>query len=422
MKSLYKVRVALASIIFVLSIFGILGFLYPLHVFDVQFLPLLQRIFVDFSAVALFLIIAIVTLTLLFGRLYCSILCPLGILQEFIGFLFKKENKYIKNYPFKYFISAAVFGVLAGGSAVVLRYLEPYAYFCSAFTFCILGLMALVLIIAITAFKGRFFCTNICPAGTLLGLISKFSLNKINIEKQMCVSCGACEKNCPSSCINSKEKTIDNETCIKCLKCLEVCPKGGIKFGKSKKEQVKFNIERRKLIASAAAFALFGTMVKTGLVLKDKVVQKFKDIILPPGAQDEQRFANTCYNCNLCVENCPNKIIVKANKDFPVVHLDYTKGYCDKNCNKCSQVCPTGAIKRLSLTEKQKTRIAMAMIKEDLCTKCGICEKACPYGAIIKSDGKTIVNASKCIGCGACKAACRFNAIEIFAIKKQDLI
>ena len=64
----------------------------------------------------------------------------------------------------------------------------------------------------------------------------------------------------------------------------------------------------------------------------------------------------------------------------------------------------------------------MAMIKEDLCTKCGICEKACLYGAIIKSDGKTIVNASKCIGCGACKAACRFNAIEIFAIKKQDLI
>ena len=91
-------------------------------------------------------------------------------------------------------------------------------------------------------------------------------------------------------------------------------------------------------------------------------------------------------------------------------------------CKYCLEVCPTGAIKRLSLREKQKTRIAMAMIKEDLCTKCGICEKACPYGAIIKSDGKTIVNASKCIGCGACKAACRFNAIEIFAIKKQDLI
>ena len=87
-------------------------------------------------------------------------------------------------------------------------------------------------------------------------------------------------------------------------------------------------------------------------------------------------------------------------------------------CKYCLEVCPTGAIKRLSLTEKQKTRIAMAMIKEDLCTKCGICEKACPYGAIIKSDGKTIVNASKCIGCGACKAACRFNVIEIFAIKK----
>ncbi len=168
-----------------------------------------------------------------------------------------------------------------------------------------------------------------------------------------------------------------------------------------------------------AAFALFGAMVKTGLLLKDKVVQKFKDIILPPGAQNEQRFANTCYNYNLCVENCPNKIISKANKDFPVVHLDYTKGYCDKNCNKCSQVCPTGAIKRISLKEKQKIRIAMAAIKEDSCTKCGICEKACPYGAIGKLEDKIVLDASKCVGCGACKVACRFNAIEIFAINKQ---
>lgn len=87
-------------------------------------------------------------------------------------------------------------------------------------------------------------------------------------------------------------------------------------------------------------------MIKVGLIVKDKIVEKFKDIILPPGAESEERFANKCYNCNLCVENCPNKIIVKADDKFPTVHLDYSKGCCDKDCSKCGQVCPTSAIKR----------------------------------------------------------------------------
>ena len=104
----------------------------------------------------------------------------------------------------------------------------------------------------------------------------------------------------------------------------------------------------------------------------------------PPGAQSDERFINTCYNCNLCVQNCPNKIITKADDDFGAVHIDYSKGYCEKNCNKCSQVCPYGAIKR---------------------TVQGI-----------------IIDSSKCIGCAKCKVSCKFDAIEIFAIKKQSLI
>ena len=424
MKHSYKIRLFISVAVFIFAILGALGLFYPVKLFDVQFAPLLQRVFVDFSLLVLILFAAIVLLTLLFGRFYCSVLCPFGAIQEIFALIFfkKRKNKYIKNYPVKYFILAVVFGVLAAQSACLIRYIEPYTYFASAFALGTLGLCAIVAVIVLTFFKNRFFCTNICPVGALLGLISKLSLNKIYIQKDTCVSCGNCEKVCPSGCINYKEKDIDNETCIRCLKCLEACPKGGIKFSKKPKEQVKFSLNRRKAVIGAAALALFGTMVKAGIEIKDRVVQKIKDVILPPGAQNGERLVNTCFNCNLCVENCPNKIIVRANNDFEAVHIDYSKGYCEKDCNKCGEVCPTGAIKRLSLEDKQKTRIAMAMIKEDLCTKCGICEKACLYGAIIKSDGKTIVNASKCIGCGACKAACRFNAIEIFAIKKQDLI
>ncbi len=435
MKNAYKIRLSIAILVLILAISGICGLFYPVKVLDVQFLPVLQRVFIDFSITAFILLAGIILLTLLFGRFYCSTLCPFGIIQEIAALLFftkKRKNKrnsiltpkHTPNYPIKYFIAAITLGMLAGGSAVALRYIEPYTYFGSAFIVSTVGLIAIVTVLILTFVKNRFFCTNICPAGALLGLISKISLNKIYINKDNCVSCGMCERNCPSGCINSKDKTVDNVTCVKCLKCLEVCPKGGIKFGIKPKEEVKFSIKRREIITGVAAAAVFGAMIKAGLAVKDKIIEKFKDIILPPGAESEERLANKCYNCNLCVANCPNKIIEKADKDFPVVHLNYDKGCCDKNCNKCGQVCPTGAIKRLSLEEKQKTRIGMAMIIEDRCGKCGDCISACPYGAIMRVNDKIVINASKCVGCGACMQICknRGNAIKIFAVKKQSSV
>lgn len=424
MKNAYKIRYLIAIVILILAILGILGIFYPVKVLDLQFAPLLQRVFTDFSIIAAILLGVVILLTLFCGRLYCSTLCPFGILQEIAAFIFrKKKNKCTPNFPVKYFIAAIVFGILLGGSAVALRFIEPYTYFGSAFSFSALGLSAIIIILAIVGFKNRFFCTNICPVGTLLGLISKISLNKLYIQKDVCVSCGMCENNCQASCINSKEKNIDNEMCVKCLKCLSVCPKNAIKYGLKPKQEVKFNLKRRQIIIGTAAFALFGTMIKAGLVVKDKIVEKFKDIILPPGAVSEEHLANKCYNCNLCVENCPNKIIVKADKNFPTIHLDYSKGFCKSDCTKCGDVCPTGAIKRLKLEEKQRTRIAMATINPDKCTKCGLCKDICPYGAVIFEKGKpSYVDGSKCIGCGACKSVCHFDAINIFAVKQQNNI
>lgn len=364
-------------------------------------------------------------MTLLFGRFYCSLICPFGILQEIEALILrrKKKNSFTPNYPAKYFISAVCFGILAGGSAVAVRYIDPYTAFGSAVTVSVAGLILAVVVLMLVFFKNRFFCTNICPAGTILGILSKISLNKIYISQDDCVSCGMCERNCPSGCIDSKNKTVDNETCIKCLKCLSICPKGGMKYGIKPKSDAKFSIKRRELLIYGRALALFGCMIKAGIEIKDKVVQKFKDIILPPGVGSEERFANKCLNCNLCVENCPNKIIVKADKEFPAVHLDYSKGSCKKDCARCGEVCPSGAIKRLSKEEKQHLRIGMAMIKDDSCIKCGLCADACPYGAISFEKGSVPkLDASKCIGCGACKNACRSEAIEVFAVREQTRI
>ena len=130
--------------------------------------------------------------------------------------------------------------------------------------------------------------------------------------------------------------------------------------------------------------AVFLSTIKTTMILKDKAVKKFKEIILPAGAVSAERFENKCINCNLCVENCPNKIIKKAESEFNTIHIDYSNGYCEKNCNKCSAVCPTGAIKMLSIEDKQKTRIAMASIDYTKCKKCKVCIYECPYGAIEK--------------------------------------
>lgn len=436
MKKLYKIRLTIAAIIFILAVLGLLGIFYPVKVLDIQLAPLLQRVFIDFSIMAAVLLASIIILSFIFGRLYCSVICPFGILQEFFGLiknLFRKKLKIGKsvtgsdfrstNYPLKYFVAAIVFGILTGGSAIALRYIEPYTIFGSAITISLLGIVAVLIVLAIVLFKNRFFCTNICPVGTLLGLLSKLSVNKIYINKNDCVSCGMCQRDCPSECIDLKNGTVDNEVCIKCFKCLESCHKGAIQYGIESKNEKKFSLKRRQLIVASAALALFGAMVKTGLVIKDKIVEKFKDIILPPGAVSEERIANKCYNCNLCVENCPNNIIVKADKNFPTVHIDYSKGFCKYDCAKCGEICPTGAIKRLKVEDKQKIRIGMAMISEDKCSDCGLCIQACPTHAIMKLDGKPpILNAAKCIGCGACQNVCQFGAVEVFPIREQKTI
>lgn len=427
MKNLFFIiRLSIALIIFILAIIAMAGLFYPVHIFDIQLTPVLQRVICDFSIIALVLFISVAVITLLFGRIYCSLICPMGIFQEIICLIRNKNNNETgKSYPFKYFIAALTIGLLIGGSALFIRYIDPYTLFGSAATLSLTGIIAIIIIGVLAVFKNRLFCTDICPVGCILGLLAKVSLFKIYIEKDKCMSCSLCERSCPAGCIDSKEQTVRNETCIKCFKCLGKCYKNAIKYGIKPKEEIKFNIKRRELIISASALIVFAGTIKYGLAEAGKAVKKFKDIILPPGAFNPQRMFNKCLNCNLCIEACPNKILTKANDNFGAVHINYEQGekYCKYDCNECSKVCPSGAIKRIPLEEKQHTRIAMAVINQDKCTGCGICNIECPAKAIYRDEnGKSIINASKCIGCGACKKSCNFSAIEIFAIKEQKVI
>jgi ferredoxin len=298
--------------------------------------------------------------------------------------------------------------------------LDPYSVAGNAMSGAWFGLGFVIALTVLVFFKKRFFCTNICPVGAVLGLISRFSLFKIRIDTDKCKMCSLCARSCPCGSIDFKNHTVDNETCVKCFKCLSYCSHGALYYGLPKTEKPAFNINRRKFITAGLVLATFGAAFKGGIELSKKMATKVKNVILPAGSGDVQDFANRCLNCNLCVQNCPMKIIKPANTKTPFVHLDYGDKYCDFNCHKCSSVCPSGAIKRMTLKEKQNTKIANAVIDEDVCIKCGICAIECPKKIIIKEDGELpIIQFDKCIGCGKCANACPVKAISIEPVNKQ---
>lgn len=426
-KKIFYIRVIFSSIILLAAILGITGLFYPIKVFDIQLFSLIQRNILDFTFVSLVALILALVFTFIFGRLYCSCICPLGILQEAFGIicrkLFKRNGSKRSGLALKYFIAVASFAVFFGGTSIIFRFLDPYAAFGSGFTLASWGLIVAAAIAAAVFFKDRIFCVDICPVGTVLGLISKISLNKIYIDASECVSCKKCEKLCPSECIDANGKTVDNEACVKCLKCLSSCPKGALHFGIKREGSISFSPDRRKIITAVAA-GFIGLLSGGGvLLLKNAIKRKSSEVILPPGAGNEEDFFNRCLNCNLCVQHCPEKIIKKADGQYGAVSLDYSKNFCRYDCRACSQVCPSGALKRLSLDEKRRLRIGVAVILSDKCVNCGACVSACPCGAITIADGKTVViDASKCIGCGACGLACPVKSITIYPVKEQKFI
>lgn len=357
MNKFYRyLRGGLAVVVGIMAVLAFAGLFYPIQVFDVQLTALLQRVLVDFSLFAAVLLAALLIISLLFGRIYCSMLCPLGLYQEFLMLLFRRRVPVQKNRPYKYFLAAVVFSALIGGTAFLVRLIDPYTLFGSAASGAWLGLGVLLALAVLVWFRGRLFCSNICPVGVVLGLISKHALKQIYIEKDKCVSCGLCAAKCPTGSIDFKNKTVDNETCIKCFKCLGGCRRGGIHYGSKPSEKIAFNPARRRLLVSGAVVAVLALAVKGGVELGKTIAAKVKKVILPAGAGNAEDFANRCLNCNLCVQNCPMKILKKADGDYPAVHLDYTDSFCDYDCNICTQVCPSGAIRRLTLAENKKHR------------------------------------------------------------------
>lgn len=427
-KRIQKLRILIATCAIILYLAGFLGFFYPIKLFDINIAPLIQRVLVDFTILTGILLISLFIITAIFGRIYCSTLCPLGLFQELCLLLFHRNKlPKQKNLILKYFILSISFGTLLGGTCYILKFIDPYTIFGSALSGTTLNITILGVIAIITALYGRWFCTNLCPVGAILGIISRHAYNKIYIRSNSCAACGLCAPKCPSGCIDFKSKTVNNETCIKCFKCLSLCHNQGITYGHQTEKKITltpaFSSSRRRFIVATATLATLAIAYKTGLRLSSNIAQKTKALLLPPGARNKEEFANNCLNCNLCVENCPMKIIKKADSTYPTIHLELDKNFCSFNCNKCSNICPSGALHRLSIKKKQRTQIGFATINHDICVQCGLCVRECPRSAITKQHGEfPNVNTDMCIGCGACHAVCPANAIKIVPISTQKTL
>ena len=426
-------------------------------------------------AVNVVVIVGLVLLTLVFGRIYCSVICPLGIMQDIIGWWSKKVKKnrygYSKEKKWLRYPLLVVFGIAyALGLAVLVQLLAPYAAFGRIATNLLqpvyqagnnvlaaiaehydsyafyqsevwlrsgisLGIAAVTLIVlGILAWRnGRTYCNTICPVGTLLSLISRFSLLKVRFDADKCRNCSLCSKNCKAACIDFKTHTVDASRCVVCGDCIESCKFGALEYSMkpllTEREQ-KPEMGRRSFLLSSALLATAAMaqqkdkIMDGGLAeIEDKIAPERQTPLTPPGSISKDNLEKRCTGCQLCISECPNQVLRPSSDLLHLMQpvMSYERGYCRPECNRCSEVCPAGAIKPIKVEDKASLQIGHAVWIKKNCVpltdgvECGNCERHCPVGAIemVPSDPDDeespyvpAVNEARCIGCGACENLC----------------
>ncbi len=494
---LKKVRVALSLAFFLwLSVlfFDIIHeiepawFDFPLYL---QFIPsFLEFVSVPELAAAGFLIV--IVLTLLFGRIYCSSICPLGTLQDIINYIhrkikrkknfeYKKANNYLRYGILGIAIAGVVFGLITP-----LIVLDPYSNFMRMMSALVMPIaisinnlaaaitqpmgihffhridvvwagwqiiafpVVILLIIGImTIWRGRLWCNTICPVGAFLGLFSKYSLFKIRFAQAECTNCSLCEKRCKAECIDYENMTVDDSRCISCFNCIQACPVRGLTYSYSETEGEVPEAEpvaasqRRRFINSLPG-AVLGVglvpMLQTSNPYREKLRQQLgaerRKPATPPGSISTDNFNSRCTACHACVAVCPTNVIQPAWTDHGIEHMlqpkmDYHAGYCNYDCVRCSEICPTGAIRPIAMEEKKRIQIGIAELIKSQCivyadrTDCGACAEHCPTKAVHMvpwRDNLRVprIRENTCVGCGACEYACPTNPRAIFVVRNEE--
>ena len=486
---LRKIRITLATVMFIGLTLLFLDFTGTLH----HWLSWMARVQALEAVLALnvAVIVLLVVLTLVFGRIYCSVICPLGILQDIFGWLGKKAKKNRYTYSralswLRYSVLGVFVVALVAHVSVLVQLLAPYSAFGRIVTMLlqpvwklgnnllasiaesmdsyafyatdvwlkslpvlIIAVVTLVVLFILAWRGGRTYCNTICPVGTALSLLARFSWLKIHFDTDKCKNCSLCTKNCKASCIDFKNHIVDYSRCVVCGDCIDSCKFGALKYvhggvkgsekGVKGSEGDNTNVSRRSFLlatamATTAALAQEKKKVDGGFAdLEDKVAPKRQTPLTPPGSLSTRNMTAHCTGCQLCVSECPNQVL-RPSTDF--MHLmqpvmSYERGHCRPECTRCSEVCPAGAIKPIDIEEKSSIQIGHAVWIKKNCVpitdgvECGNCARHCPTGAIEmvmldendeESPMVPVVNEEACIGCGACEYVCParpFSAIYI---------
>lgn len=464
---LRRIRIGVSVVLFALISFFFLDFadLLPesFHgLADIQFVPALLSL-------SMGIIVSLIILSLLFGRIYCSTVCPLGVLQDIIARISKGRGKKKKRYSYSparnvlrwSILGLTVTGFLCGVTLIV-GILDPYSAFgrmmvhifkpiymvgnnllesvfsrFDNYTFyqvdaSILSVSSLILalatfaIIFVLAWKhGRTWCNTVCPVGTVLGFVSRFSLFKVRIDSSKCNGCGVCATKCKAACINSKEHEIDYSRCVNCFDCLEACKQKALVYRAP--AAPKTDPSRRRflfsgLLAAGATPAVLLRAQETVATLAGKKPYKKKHPITPPHSISLNHFQQQCTSCHLCVSKCPSHVLKPAFMEYGLQGImqptvSFEKGFCNFDCTVCGDVCPNGAILPVSMEEKHLTQMGYVVFIKENCivytdgTSCGACSEHCPTQAMSMvpyENGLTIphVNPEICVGCGGCEYVC----------------
>ena len=210
------------------------------------------------------------------------------------------------------------------------------------------------------------------------------------------------------------------------MDCIEKCKKGAIRFSLAPKKLAKVttaDTSRRAFLAGLGALGTGYVMAKGEKIAQaaidaDNKTNRRGAPLRPAGSVSNEHFTKNCTACQLCVNVCPQNILVPSGKlaDFMQPKMNFANGYCDIDCNRCSEVCAANAILPITLEEKTALQIGHAEVRSQYCQSCGKCEEVCPVGAIsmIEKDGKRfpVVDEEYCIGCGACEFNCSANPVK----------
>ena len=417
----------------------------------IQFLPAVL-------ALNVVVIAAVLLLTLLLGRVYCSVICPLGILQDSFSWLGGKIRKnrfhytrsliWLRLATLVLFVALMLLGL--GGIALLVA---PYSAFgriaATVFHwngFNITTTVAIVTFVAVGLLSlrwGRLWCNTFCPVGTVLGFVARFSLLKPVIATSKCNGCQRCARNCKAQCIDPERHAIDYSRCVACMDCLSNCKQGAIQYKRRETRDVRRELDnsRRKFIVGTAAVAATLTVeaqekkIDGGLaVLEDKQLPERQVPLKPFGAKSLRNFSSRCTGCQLCVGKCSEKVLRPSTKLATMMQpeMAFDLGYCRPDCTACSRVCPTGAIQPITPAEKSAISIGHAVTVPANCllgqgVTCNACSRHCPAAAIsLVTDAATghamvAVNEQRCLGCGACEHYCPVRPFSAIYVEGREV-